>query len=197
MKRILAAACLVALALLPLKVHAIVLAHDIKIGTSTASCDTSGYISPSTNTYNQGQEVKATFVNEQPVALEIRNFPGGTFTVNGNSSVVRNFTAASTFKFSAYTTDGLCKKAEATYTVTPAPEPEPAAPSTPSSSPTPTPQTPVQAEDREATETEANNEEVTQESVDENGRKGWWLLPLLLLLILLYLFKRRSKRSRR
>jgi hypothetical protein len=85
----------------------------VTIRANGSVCEETGSISPQELTFVYGEDVVVAFKNAERLGIEIRNIPGGTFDVPGNSTVERTFKAAGNFVYAAWSAEGDCEKATA------------------------------------------------------------------------------------
>lgn len=172
--------------------QAISVTYTAYIGANGINCGTSGYISPSTDTRNQGDVLTINFKNEQATALQVRGIPGGNFNVAGNVTVSKTFTTNETINYSIWyvVDETACQKATAVINVTPAPQ------SVSSSTPSSTPATGssnqsnsssnTQSQDKPATQTQTDNQPAQiAQTIKPNSSFPWWLLLAGLFVIAL------------
>jgi hypothetical protein len=87
--------------------------QTVHLAARMPSCDVKGYITPDKITVDQGELVTLKLKNEQPTKVDVVGLPGGNFTVIGNSTVEKAFTASESLKYSIWLETQDCMKAEA------------------------------------------------------------------------------------
>lgn len=176
------------------QIRALTLSYTAYLGTVDATCETEGYITPSIDTRNHGDQITINFKNEKAVPLQIRNFPGGIFEVPPGGEMSRSFTATSTFAYEAWLAgedqEHTCKKATATINVNPATQTAPATTTSPH---------PQNEQNTSPTSTDENDENLLSDSEEtptvqdnsskesapaKNSPKPYWLAIFPVFLII-------------